>query len=182
MIETARLHLRSWREQDRAPFIAMCQSPLVMACLGGPISAQQADAAIARVRACEAANNFCFWAMERKADGAFLGFCGLKVADTVGTPIEDEIEIGWRLRGDMWGQGYAREAALASLDWAWANIYAPRVIAMTVAANGRSQRLMERIGMSRRPDLDFGHPLYSDDHPLHRHIVYAAERPGSAHA
>jgi len=48
---------------------------------------------------------------------------------------------------------------------------------MTVPNNRRSWGLMERIGMVRRPELDFGHPLFPENHPLHRHIVYVAERP-----
>jgi len=148
-----------------------------MACLGGVASDEQIDAGIGRIQACAEANGFCFWAMERRADSAFLGFCGLKIALEPGLPVEGEIEIGWRLRQDAWGQGYAREAALASLRWAWANLPAPRVIAMTVAANRRSWGLMERIGMTRRAELDFGHPSFPETHHLHRHIVYAADRP-----
>jgi RimJ/RimL family protein N-acetyltransferase len=45
-----------------------------------------------------------------------LGFCGLKIADDAGTRIEGLHEVGWRLREDVWGQGYAKEAAIASLD------------------------------------------------------------------
>lgn len=177
MIETERLTLRNWREEDRAPFKALCNSPEVMACLGGVANDAQIDAGIARIQACAEANGFCFWAMERRADSAFLGFCGLKIALDPGMPIEGEIEIGWRLRHDAWGNGYAREAALASLRWAWANLDAPRVIAMTVPANRRSWGLMERIGMTRRAELDFGHPMFPETHHLHRHIVYAVDRP-----
>ena len=177
MIETERLRLRSWRAADHSPFFEMCQSHAVMACLGGPATGEQIEAAIARIRACEDKNGFCFWAMERKEDGAFLGFCGLKVAQEADMAVNGEIEIGWRLRQQDWGKGYAREAALACLRWAWANIDAPRVIAMTVPANRRSWGLMERIGMTRRPDLDFGHPLFPENHPLNRHIVYGVDRP-----
>jgi RimJ/RimL family protein N-acetyltransferase len=177
MIETSRLTLREWRDPDRATYLDCCNTPAVTCHLGGPASVEQVDAAIARVRACQAKNGFCFWAVERKADGLFLGFCGLKIADTEGAPIVGDVEIGWRLREDAWGQGYMREAALATLRWAWANLDVGRVIAMTVPANRRSWGLMERIGMLRRPELDFGHPQFPENHPLHRHIVYAVERP-----
>jgi len=177
MIPTERLLLRSWRPADRIPFFDLCQSQAVMACLGGPASMEDVDASIARVQACEEKNGFCFWAIERRDDTAFLGFCGLKIADLADAPVAGEIEIGWRLREEDWGQGYAREAAQATLRWAWARLEAPRVIAMTVPANRRSWGLMERIGMRRRTELDFDHPLFPDSHPLRRHIVYAAERP-----
>jgi RimJ/RimL family protein N-acetyltransferase len=145
--------------------------------LGGPASEAQIDAAIARIRTCQDANGFSFWAMERREDKAFLGFCGLKITFDRGSAIEGATELGWRLREDAWGQGYAREAALASLRWAWANLDVPRVIATTVAGNRRSWGLMERIGMTRRPELDFGHPHFPENHPLHRHIVYGVDRP-----
>ena len=178
MIETERLSLRDWRAEDRAPYLNICQSETVMACLGGPSTEAEVDAALGRVRASQDRNGFCFWAMERKDDGAFLGFCGLKIAQEADMAVNGEIEIGWRLGQSYWGQGYAREAALASLHWAWVNLSAPRVIAITVPANRRSWGLMERIGMTRRPDLDFGHPLFPENHPLNRHIVYGVDRPG----
>lgn len=106
-----------------------------------------------------------------------LGFCGLRRGGHAGTAVPDELEIGWRLRREAWGQGYAREAALASLDWGWANRDASRIAAWTVAANTASWGLMERIGMVRRPELDFDHPRFPAGHPLCRHIVYAIGRP-----
>jgi RimJ/RimL family protein N-acetyltransferase len=175
MIETGRLILRGWRAEDRDPFLAMGRSPAVMEHLGGLQSPEQVDEAIGRVRACQAANGHCLWAAERKMDGAFLGFCGLKIGN-VG-PIDGEIEIGWRLREDAWGQGFAKEAAIASLAWGWANLDAPRIVAITVPGNRASWGLMERLGMTRRPDMDFGHPHFAEGHRLHRHITYVMERP-----
>jgi RimJ/RimL family protein N-acetyltransferase len=81
------------------------------------------------------------------------------------------------LREDAWGRGYAAEAARACLDWAWANLGVPRIVSFTTPANEPSWRLMERLGMVRRPDLDFAHPQFPPDHPLSRHITYVIERP-----
>ena len=177
MIETERLTLRNWRAEDHAPFKALCNSPEVMACLGGIASDEQIDAGIARIQACAEANGFCFWAMERRADSAFLGFCGLKIALEPGLPVEGEIEIGWRLRQDAWGQGYAREAAEASIAWGWANTDAPGIAAMTNIENVRSWGLMERLGMVRDHASDFDHPAVPVGDPLRPHIVYRIGRP-----
>ncbi|MEP7129588.1 MAG: GNAT family N-acetyltransferase [Sphingomicrobium sp.] len=176
-VETERLVLREWREQDRDLFLAMCNSPVVMEHLGGPATAAEIDAGIARIRACQREHSHCFWAIERRRDGAFLGFCGLKRANDPGLPIAGEVEIGWRLREDAWGQGYAREAAEGTLAWGWANLDVSQIVAITVPANRRSRGLMERLGMARRPDLDFAHPRFAPDHPLSRHITYVIERP-----
>ncbi len=175
MIETERLILRGWQDEDRVPFSEMGRSPAVMAHLGPLMTAEQSDAAIGAMQACQRDHGYCFWAIERRADGRFFGFCGLKPG-TVG-PLVGEIEIGWRLREDAWGQGYAREAAFASLAWGWANLDAARIMAITTPANTASWGLMRRLGMTRRHDLDFGHPQFEPGDALHDHITYVAERP-----
>jgi RimJ/RimL family protein N-acetyltransferase len=177
MIETERLIVRPWRDADRASYLATCNTDAVTAHLGGPASVEEIDAALERIRASQEENGFCFWAVERRSDGAFLGYCGLKVANDGGSPIDGEIEIGWRLSENAQGHGYATEAAAACLEWAWANLDVARIVAITVPANARSWRVMERLGMTRRPDLDFAHPKFASDHPLSRHISYVMDRP-----
>jgi RimJ/RimL family protein N-acetyltransferase len=175
MIETSRLSMRVWREEDVAELLRVTNTPRVMEHFGGVQPAETFDAAYARMRQSLADDGFCFWILERRQDGAILGICGLK-RGTV-EPIMDEIEIGWRLREDCWGQGYAREAAEASLAWAWANLACAKIFAITVPGNARSWGLMERLGMRRRRDLDFAHPNFAADHPLSAHITYEIARP-----
>ncbi len=180
MIATARLLLRDWRDADRAPFAAMSADPEVMRYLAPLQSRAEVDAAVDRMVAHQAARGFCFWAVERCEDGAFLGFCGLKRVDLTATPISGGVEIGWRLRRDAWGAGYAREAAAAALDWGFGNGGLAQIVAMTNHANSRSWGLMERLGMIRRPDLDFDHPGLAAGDPLRPHIVYAIGRDAAA--
>ena len=85
--------------------------------LGGPASVGDIDAAIDQIAKSQRENGFSFWAVERKADGAFLGYCGLKIANLPGTRFDGAVEIGWRLREDAWGRGYAGEAARTVIDW-----------------------------------------------------------------
>lgn len=174
--ETERLILRNWRDGDRADYIATCNSEAVTTHLNGPASLEDIDAALARIAASQSEHGFSFWAVERKVDGAFLGYCGLRICDDL-KPFRGDVEIGWRLREDAWGQGYALEAAQAAFNWAWANLAAGRIVSFTIPANEPSWRLMERLGMSRRQDLDFTHPRFPADHPLSRHITYVIERP-----
>ncbi|MFC3713160.1 GNAT family N-acetyltransferase [Sphingoaurantiacus capsulatus] len=176
MIETERLLVRPWQDSDRAPFAEMGQDPEVMATLGPLMSRAEVDAAVDRLMAHQAKHGFCFWALERKADGMFLGFCGLK-AEAAAPHLAGELETGWRLRRDAWGGGYAREAAEASLGWALANTSYKRVIAITTPGNVRSWGLMERLGMHRLADGDFDHPSVPDGDPLKPHITYAIDRP-----
>jgi RimJ/RimL family protein N-acetyltransferase len=173
VITTSRLVLRGWEDRDRVPFAAMGRDPLVMATLGPLLPRGESDAAIDRQRDFQARLGHCFWAIERAEDAAFLGFCGLKPG-AGGTPIEHEIEIGWRLARQYWGQGYAREAAEASLRWGFTSLGVPRIMAITTPGNDRSWGLMERIGMTRRHDLDFDHPILAAGDPLRAHITYEA--------
>jgi len=176
MIDSARLRLRGWIDADKAPFHAMCNDPAVMEYLGPPIGRPDIDAMVDRLRAMLDTVGYCFWAVERSDDGAFLGFCGLKPGPA-GTPLEGRIEIGWRFAAHYWGQGYAREAAEASLDWGWANLDADSIWAITNRGNSRSWGLMERIGMKRRHDLDFDHPEPGIEPRLIPHITYSIGRP-----
>lgn len=175
-LETERLVLRSWRDGDRFPFAAMSADPAVMEHLDGVVTAAESDAIIDRLVGVDLDQGHTFWAIERRADGAFLGFCGLRRGGHPDTPVPIELEIGWRLARHAWGQGYAKEAAQASLDWGWANKPDNRITAWTVQANTASWGLMLRLGMVHRPELDFDHPRFADDHPLRRHIVYTIDR------
>jgi len=174
MIETARLILRDWREEDIAPFLRHTNTGAVMRWLGGVRSDAEQRESIGRLMRWQVDRGFTFWVVERKGDGELLGFCGLKIADTAGSPIEHMIEIGWRLREDVWGEGYAREAAIASLEYAFGTLGADRVVAITFQANAPSWGLMERLGMTRRPELDYDDPRFPALNPT---IVYDI-RPG----
>ena len=174
MIDTPRLLLRPWHEADLGPFQTMSRDPEVMLHLGPLSGTADVTAAYERMVALQAERGFCFWAIERKSDGSFIGFCGLKPGKP---PIEGEIEIGWRLARDAWGQGFAREAAEASLAWGWANLDVPTIVAITVPPNIRSWGLMERLSMTRHPDEDFLHPDLPHDSPLRPHILYRIARP-----
>ncbi len=177
MIETERLILRDWRDDDLDPFADMSADPEVMAHLGGVIDRDQTRAVIDRLQAAAEKDGLTFWAIERRDDAAFLGFCGLRLGGHAGTAVPDELEIGWRLARPYWSQGYAREAAQASINHGWASTDRDRIAAWTVPANTASWGLMTRLGMSARPDLDFDHPLFAVGHPLCRHIVYTIDRP-----
>ena len=171
-LETERLILRAWREADRDPFFALNSDPAVMEFLPATDRATS-DNAVERMNAAQAEHGHCFWAVERKQDAAFLGFCGPMPARE---PLH-EVELGWRLSRDAWGHGYASEGARASLAWCWAKLDTPTVMAITVPANRRSRAVMERIGMTYVKDGDFDHPGVPSDDPLLRHVLYRIARP-----
>jgi RimJ/RimL family protein N-acetyltransferase len=176
LIETVRLVLRRWQAGDREPFAAMGQDAEVMRHFPALLTRTESDALIDRFDTRIDADGYGMWALERRGDGAFIGFTGLLPVGFP-SPIENDVEIGWRLARTAWGQGYATEAAAASLAFAWRRTTALRIVSMAVTANTASIAVMHRIGLARRPDLDFDHPRLAPDSPLRRHIVHAIDRP-----
>jgi RimJ/RimL family protein N-acetyltransferase len=171
-IQTPRLRLRAWRTDDAHAFHAICMDPAVMQFLGGPMDMAEIDALIVRMQGLQTNLGHCFWAVEQKSDARLIGWCGL-IRGAAHTPIANRVEIGWRLAADMWGQGFAREAADASIDWGFAHLDDPEIWAITVPKNKSSWGLMERLGMQRQHDKDFNHPNVAWDSPLLRHITYS---------
>jgi RimJ/RimL family protein N-acetyltransferase len=153
--ETERLFLRNWDSDDLDEFLRHTNTPSVMRWLGGVWPRERHEAAFHRIKTYEREYGHTFWIVERKSDGALLGFCGLKRVNSEGAPNPGDFEVGWRLREDAWGQGYAKEAAIASLDLAFDRFGAPYVVALTVHQNEASQGLMKRLSMKRREDMDF---------------------------
>lgn len=171
--ETARLRLREWDDEDERGFYEVMNRPEVMRHLGGLQLPEQWRAAYQRIRGFQAEHGHTFWIVEDRESGDILGFCGIKRVNSPGTDMTGQHEIGWRLRPEAWGKGIAKEAAIASMDLAFGRLGAPHVIAMTVPENLASQGLMERLGMVRRPDLDFRDERFGDE--LNPSIVWRIE-------
>ncbi len=169
--ETDRLLLRDWQDSDWEPFWQATNTPAVMEWLGGVCDDAKRSAAQQRLLTYQQDHGHTFWAVERRDDGVILGFCGLKRSNQQGGPL-GEMEVGWRLREDAWGHGYAKEAAAAALDIAFKRFEVDQVIALTVAPNSASWGLMKRLGMTRREDLDFPNSDFGDD----TIIVYSIAR------
>jgi RimJ/RimL family protein N-acetyltransferase len=175
-LTTSRLILRPWRDADLSAFARLNDDPAVMEFLPRRLSRDESDATAVRIRTAIETRGWGFWAVEVKGAGGqagepFIGFVGLSVPSFEAhfTPC---VEIGWRLAKEYWGCGYASEAAVASLRFAFENLRLQQIVAFTVPPNKRSMRVMERIGMSRDPADDFEHPKLPPGHPLRRHVLY----------
>ncbi len=158
VLTTERLILRQIGADDLDPHMALLNTPAVMRHLGGVQSRDMIAAKHAAARASFAAHGFGFMMMEERASGAIVGHCGLRRVAHPGAPNPQDHEIGWLVREDRWRRGYAHEAMRAVIDWGFAVHRAPRLVALTSAANVGSWRLMEKLGMERRADLDFADP------------------------
>jgi RimJ/RimL family protein N-acetyltransferase len=163
---TPRLVLRAWEDRDREPWRAINADPDVTRYIGDgrPRSADESDESIERFRRLWRDDGFSFWAVEERAAGRCVGFCGMQ-------PVpggSGRIEIGWRLERAAWGRGLATEAALPTRDWAFDQLGLHRLVALFQHPNVASRRVMEKLGMT----LD-GDELNLEGIPIR---VYALER------
>ena len=119
---------------------------------------------------------FGLYALERRTDGELLGYTRLHRV-TFDGPLYGRVEIGWRLRPEMWGNGYATEAARSCFHYASLSKM-ESIISFTALSNLRSQRVMQRLGMTRLQEFD--HPALPTGHPLQRHVLYMIRTSGYA--
>lgn len=132
------------------------------------LTSEESDAFIDRIELGFSRDGFGLWAVE--VEGDFAGYTGLN-RTMFDTPMGPHVEIGWRLARRFWGQGYATEAARQVLADAFERLGLTDVFSFTTTTNTRSEGVMRRIGMTRRPDLDFDHPN-TPGWWGQRHIVY----------
>ncbi|MGE5358401.1 MAG: GNAT family N-acetyltransferase [Bacteroidales bacterium] len=142
-IETPRLRLRSFREDDLPAYAALCADPEVMRYVRGhAIDRPEAWREMALFLGHWALRGYGMWAVEERASGALVGRIGLHYPD--GWP---EREVGWALAREVWGRGYATEGCRAALDYAFRSLGWPRIISLIHPDNERSKRLALRVGM-----------------------------------
>lgn len=174
VLETERLILRKIAEGDAELQYRVLNTPVVMEHLGGPKELHEIEAKHAKSMAWFARDGFGFMMMIEKSSGEMVGHAGLKKVDSPSAPNNDDFEIGWLVREDRWRRGYAAEAMRSVIDWAFTRHSAPHLVALTSKRNEPSWRLMEKLGMVRRKDLDFSDPAYPpEDNPM---IQYSLTR------
>jgi ribosomal-protein-alanine N-acetyltransferase len=169
VLQGAGFLLRGWREADTAPFAALNADREVMEHFPAPLTRAESDALIERAQAGLDERGWGLWCLE--VDGACVGFVGLAVPrfEAHFTPC---VEIGWRLARAAWGHGYATAAARLALAHGFDVVGLSEIVSFTATSNLRSQRVMQRLGMTHDPAEDFDHPRLAEGHPLRRHVLY----------
>jgi RimJ/RimL family protein N-acetyltransferase len=171
VLTTERLVLRQIGADDLDAHMHLLNTPAVMRWLGGVQPREVIAAKHQAARDSFAAEGFGFMIMEERASGEMVGHCGLRRVAHPLAPNPQDHEIGWLVREDRWRLGYAYEAMRAVVDWGFGVIGAPDIVALTCQPNIGSWRLMEKLGMHRRADLDFTDPADPE-----RIIQYAITR------
>jgi ribosomal-protein-alanine N-acetyltransferase len=157
-IETERLLLRPFKVDDAEALHAVWGDPAA-ARFGGPgwprpATVQDTLRYLGPILAGQAERGYASWAVIEKASGRLIGDCGLFPADGVGP----EIELAYGLAPDVWGRGYATEAAAACLLVGFDELGVERIVADVDPSNPGSIRVLEKIGM--RLERDDGEKLY----------------------
>ena len=139
------------------------------------LTRQESDHAVERIEAHFSQHGFGLCAAELRETSTFIGFIGLAVPSFEAhfTPC---VEIGWRLAAEYWGRGLATEGAQEMVRYAFNTAGLEELVSMTVPANVRSRRVMEKLGMIHNPADDFDHPNLPEGHPMRRHVLYRLRR------
>jgi len=147
---TERLLLRRWRAADEAAFVEVHRDPEVSRYLAVSIDPASARAFLTRAEDHWLRHGFGLYALEGRCapwSGVLLGFSG--IAHPAFAPeIAHRVEIGWRLRRDAWGVGFATEAAVAVRDHAFSVVGLGGLVSVIHPENARSQRVATKLGMT----------------------------------
>ncbi len=168
-IETPRLILRSWTEEDLLPFVQLNSDENVMKYFAKSLSENESREMFNRIQTHFEENGYGLYAVETKKHKAFIGFTGFQKIPFE-TDFTPGIEIGWRLMFDKWGKGYATEAASACLRYAGERLEFKEVYSFTTIWNKMSENVMQKIGMEKVKE--FNHPLLAENHLLSKHVLY----------
>jgi len=160
-LETDRLVLRRLTDADHDDLVELDSDPEVTFFItGGPpeFHASMLDHWLAQYRRWLGYGTF---AAIEKSTGAFIGWFHLRPEDG----HDDEPELGYRMRRDAWGKGYATEGSRALIDRAFTELGARRVWAAAMTVNGASRRVMEKSGLRfvRLFHAEWPYPIPGDE-------------------
>jgi RimJ/RimL family protein N-acetyltransferase len=148
-LETERLVLRQFTEDDVETLVELDSDPAVMKFINGgrPTPREEIETEVlpAFLGYYERFEGYGFWAAAEKSTKRFVGWFHFRPAK--GAP-PGEIELGYRLRREAWGKGYATEGSRALIDKGFAELGVERVVAETMVVNAASRRVMEKAGLA----------------------------------
>lgn len=148
VLETPRLILRRWREEDVAPMAAVNADPEVMRWIrDGSVRDEQQTRGGIQARESEwESQGFGLFAVEIRSTGELAGFTGLSVPDFL-PEVLPAVVVGWRLGRSHWGQGLATEAARAAVRFGFEDHGLERIVSISQVGNDASERIMTKLGM-----------------------------------
>jgi RimJ/RimL family protein N-acetyltransferase len=180
-LDTARLNLRPFAPADVDDLAALHGDPAVMRSIddGRPVPREVvAEETLpsylrAHTQLPEGLGHRAI--VTREGAGRFLGWVSLLPPSSAGLEDAEGLELGYRLRQDAWGHGYATEAAEAVVDLAFERLGAERIVATTMTVNAGSRRVMEKLGMRHTGTFFADWPDYIEG-AEHGDVVYELSR------
>ncbi len=168
--ETKRLVFRDWNVQDLYEFQIMNKDSRVMKYFPKLLSEEETTAFYNRIIADFTNCGYGLYAVEAKDNNSFIGFIGFHQAsfEASFTPC---IEIGWRLKYEAWGKGYATEGAEACLRYGFERLKFNKIYSFTAKINNPSENVMKKIGMVKV--MEFEHPKVPEGSSLRKHVLYS---------
>ena len=145
ILETSRLILREFTPHDADALALVLSDPETMRFYPSAFDRPGVEQWIRRNMQRYAKDGHGLWAMVLKSSGDMIGDCGLTVQEVDGV---DEVEVGYHVRRDLWGQGLATEAARGCRDFGFARLPAGRIISLIRPENLPSRRVAEKNGMT----------------------------------
>jgi RimJ/RimL family protein N-acetyltransferase len=156
-LETERLRLRMFRDEDFPSYASICADADVMRYLGEgkPLTGPESWRQMAMILGHWRLRGYGLWAVEERATGRLLGRIGL--FNPEGWPA---LELGWALGREHWGKGFATEGARRAMEFAFDTLGVPHLISLIRPQNAASIRVAERLGetLEQRMQL-YGHDV-----------------------
>jgi len=150
-IETERLRLRAFEGGDLEPYAEMYTDELFVRFLSGKtLTKEQAWESMAIILGHWSLLGYGIWAIEHLGTGVLVGRAGL-----LNLPGWPDVEVCWALSPKFWGNGYATEAAQASINWAFREAGIHRLISLIHPENRRSRAVAVRLGERFREQITF---------------------------
>lgn len=174
LFQSERLGFRTWSEADLLPMAALNADSDVMEFFPSTQSLEDTKAFLERVDKHFKEYGYCWYAVDTLEKHEFIGFIGL-AWNTMEADFTPCAEIGWRLKKEAWGNGYATEGAKRCLTYGFEELQLKEIYSFTSIINKRSERVMQKIGMSKVGTFD--HPKLIVGHVLRPHLLYRIEQP-----
>lgn len=171
IIKTERLVLRPWKDADFAPFARLNADSRVMEYFPGILTQEESDQFAKRICTAMKQQGWGLWAVSVPNVSDFIGYIGLAPVNFA-ADFTPAVELGWRLAYDFWNKGYATEGAMEALKYGFETLQMDEIVSFTAIQNKRSQKVMEKIGLTHYPEEDFDHPKLTEGHWLRRHVLY----------
>ena len=149
-LKTGRIGFSKWTSNDSALARSLWGDAGVtrFICAAGTFSDQEIEKRLALEISNDSHHGIQYWPIFSLADGAFLGCCGLRPHG----PEKGSYELGFHLKREQWGKGYATEAAKAVIAYAFETMKAENLIAGHHPQNDGSRKVLSKLGFRRIED------------------------------